>query len=169
MEVRKAQRIARQLMDAHGLELPYWKFEWDYAQQRFGVCRARFNTFYGEVSGTISMSIPLTRLNTEERFRATLLHEIAHALVAVKYKKGGHGHEWKRQARALGIAPERCYDVADTKTPAARYIATCQVGHTYERFKLSRRAQSCGHCAPRRYDPRYKLEWKRNPRFKKYG
>ena len=38
---------------------------------------------------------------TEHCFQETLLHEMCHLYVAVKYNKGGHGIEWKREAARI--------------------------------------------------------------------
>lgn len=104
--------IARKLMTEHGLG--NWSFEFDRSTKRFGVCR------YGR--RIIGLSEPLVRANTVERCTETILHEIAHALAG---SGAGHGPVWKRQARALGIAGDRCYS-AETTTLVGKYFSYCE-------------------------------------------
>lgn len=163
MDTSFAYRIARDLMEQHGLK--HWSFMWDYSVRRFGCCRP---TRIGKevMYGTISMSMHLTRLNTEERFRRTVLHEIAHALAADESIRAGHGPIWKKHAVALGILPIRCYSTSDTVVPALKYIGSCPNGHEAERMKLPRapRKLSCGKCCPR-YDERFLLTFRINPAY----
>lgn len=109
-----AQQLARQLMQQHGLA--GWTFAFDHAKRRFGSCRYR--------SKRITLSKTLTFLNDQEQVRQTLMHEIAHALTP----GAGHGPRWRQQCRALGIAPQRCYDEESVAAPprrAARYVIGC--------------------------------------------
>ena len=90
MNIYDAKRMAQDIMLEHGLH--NWTVTIDQAKLRFGQCR--FNTHQ------ISLSEPLTRANTEDHVRQTILHEVAHALVGP-----GHGHDaiWKSCARRIGV------------------------------------------------------------------
>ena len=81
MRLHDARKLALELMAEHGLTrtgrapnfgVRVWRFTFDNAVRRFGVCRYH--------NGTISLSRVLVKLNTDAEVRATILHEIAHAL-----------------------------------------------------------------------------------------
>ena len=71
MRRQEARDLARSLMDASGLF--DWRFRFDHARRRAGVCT--------HATRTISLSGPLTDLYDADTVRAVILHEIAHALV----------------------------------------------------------------------------------------
>lgn len=111
-----------------------WSFGFDRSVKRFGVCRLK--------DKRITLSGQIVQLNSEEKVRETILHEIAHALCPVGT---GHGLAWRLKCRELGIRPERCYTDTDTETPELRYQATCpNCGHTFHR---ARRPQTLKICA----------------------
>ena len=112
-------------MQAHGLIKQGWRFQFDTAKRRFGVCR------YGRKR--IGLSKPLTEANDIEQVRDTILHEIAHALAGYE---AGHGPEWKKVCVQIGAKPERCYTSEDTNTIAGKYRAVCGgCGKTHTRHK----------------------------------
>jgi predicted SprT family Zn-dependent metalloprotease len=144
MNLNDASRLARQLMNIHGLA--NWEFRFDRAVQRFGCCYA--------CRKLITMSAPLTTLNPESEVVDMILHEIAHALVGE-----GHGHDtaWKAQARAIGCRGQRCYPHW-VKTPRPKYRGTCpNCGRWWERNRRIRAA--CGACSPTHYHSKYRLTW----------
>ena len=67
---RDIEIYARLKMDE--LDLPDWKFGWDRARRRLGVCRL--------LEKSISLSVHFVRANLEapHEIRDTILHEIAH-------------------------------------------------------------------------------------------
>jgi predicted SprT family Zn-dependent metalloprotease len=155
MELSRASNLAFNLMAKHGLIEKGWRFEFDNARRRFGVCR--FGT------KRIGLSQHLVSLNDEAKVKDTILHEIAHALVGVK-----HGHDWVWRAKAIeiGCDGERCYSSDEVVTPESRYIAECcGCKKTYKKHRKPRSTGSCGKCSGGRYNPTYKLEWKLNPNF----
>lgn len=95
MELHAAGRLARTLMDEHGLR--DWHFAWDRARRRFGSC--------GVTRRTITLSAHLVQLNDEPQVRDTILHEIAHALAP----GDNHGAAWQAACRRIGAKPVRCY------------------------------------------------------------
>ncbi|MCH7541855.1 sprT domain-containing protein [Patescibacteria group bacterium] len=123
MEIKKAKKLARDLMDQNGLS--DWSLKFDNALLRFGNCRHAFRT--------ISLSWRLIRINEEERVRKTILHEIAHA----KAGKGvGHSAVWRHECLALGIKPVRCYEITNTNVPVAPITYKCiACGHEFGRYK----------------------------------
>lgn len=156
MKLSDARTLALSLMEAHGLRGQGWRFSFDKARVRFGICRHR--------PKTISLSKVLTQLNDEREVRDTILHEIAHALDGVKPRGQGHGTSWKAIAARIGATPTRCYDDAGNgrTVVAARapWHGVCPNGHTSQRYKRPTRPQSCGRCSPL-YNVAYKITWKR--------
>lgn len=98
-------------MDEYGLG--QWRFEFDRAVQRFGVCK--YST------RTISLSEKMVRANSFEQCADTVLHEIAHALTP----GAKHGPEWKQACRLIGAKPERCYQAKDVVV-VSKYRAFCE-------------------------------------------
>ena len=146
MELQKAQIIARNLMDHHGLTT--WAFYFDNAKLRFGVCR----TFKQE----IALSKYLTQLNNEEEVIDTILHEIAHGLTP------GHKHNntWKHVAKEIGCNASRCYGNEIILLPP-KYIGTCaDCGHIFKCQRLSLQAKlSSRHIACYRTGKRGIIKW----------
>lgn len=102
---------ANALLREHGLADKGWRFEFDAAKKRGGVCRHDIKV--------ISMSRHLVPMWTDEQVRDTLIHEVAHALCG---SGQGHGPVWKRKMRELGAAPERTHS---NETVRGRYVAYC--------------------------------------------
>lgn len=151
MELKRAKSIAYTLMRKHGLEAEGWKLKIDNAKRRAGCCIQTLKV--------ISLSREYIKLNDDEFVTDLVLHEIAHALVGARH---GHNRVWKKQARAIGCTAER-YIAPTVVRPKAKFKAVCSsCGHEYERFRLYSGNQSCGVCAPRQYDERYKLVWVKN-------
>lgn len=148
MQLTTAARMARELMNEHGLT--DWSLKMDMAKRRFGYCNYRRKT--------ISLSVPLIQLNGEDEVRDTVLHEIAHALAPGK----GHGFMWREKCREIGARPQRCYSSESVAEPAAPWVGTAATcGHTLKRFRMSRNSVSCGKCSGGRYNENYKVTWKR--------
>lgn len=111
MRRQEARDLARSLMDASGLF--DWRFRFDHARRRAGVCT--------HATRTISLSGPLTDLYDADTVRAVILHEIAHALVGPAH---GHDAAWRRAARSLG-APDSARLPSSLPTPDAPWVGTC--------------------------------------------
>lgn len=102
MKLTSAQKLAEQLMKRHGLIQAGWKFTFDRAKSRLGVC------FYA--TRTISISKFMCEAADEETVRQTILHEIAHAMLPIKNSSGrtiGHGKPWKDLAASIGYTGTR--------------------------------------------------------------
>ena len=124
MNLAHAQHLAESLMQSHGLIKQGWRFQFDTAKRRFGVCKYR--------SKIIGLSAPLTNANDDTQVTDTILHEIAHALTP------GHGHDsvWKAKCVEIGCRPERCYTEENTNVIAGKYRAVCGgCGKTHTRHK----------------------------------
>jgi predicted SprT family Zn-dependent metalloprotease len=136
MNPHDAKVLAFELMCVHGLV--GWRFRFDHARRRFGCCKYR--------EKIISLSRPLTLMNSEEQVRDTLLHEIAHALTPGT----GHGVAWKRKCLEIGANPKRCYADEEVMSPPrkpAPYRFGCpKCPWWVERRRLVRRKLICATC-----------------------
>jgi predicted SprT family Zn-dependent metalloprotease len=142
MKLQDAEKLARELMDLHGLA--DWTFEFDNCKTSLGSCCCGRRT--------ISLSRPLLELNDDEDlWRETILHEIAHAKLPMGVR--GHGAEWKEMARSVGAKPERCCGEDDGVIhPAPTWIGRCPKCEEIRAEKYRRLEVSCGHCADE-FDP----------------
>ncbi len=136
MDLHAAKILATDLIRQHGLL--GWSFRFDRARRRFGSCRVR--------ARLITLSRPLTLLNSDAQVRDTILHEIAHALAP----KDGHGARWKAACRKLGAKPVRCFNDKEVVAPArkpARYQIGCgRCGWWAQRRRLNARPLVCRSC-----------------------
>jgi hypothetical protein len=164
MDLDAARALALQLMEQHITAKPpnslyagpsphkCWTFRFDNAKRRFGRCQYTL--------GQISLSKPLTLLNNEAHVRDTILHEIAHANVGYD---AAHGPKWRAEALRLGCDGNTCFDSEKVVAPRSPWMGYCpgckRKFRRYQRPPASPR--SCGRCAPRRYDPRFQLQWAR--------
>jgi hypothetical protein len=96
MELETARTLARTMMTEHGLPALGWKFAFDRAEKRLGLC-----TF---TTKTISMGAAYVLAADEDAVSQTMLHEIAHALVG---SRAGHGYLWQSKARNIGYLGKR--------------------------------------------------------------
>ena len=143
MELAEAQRLARRLMDAHGLTR--WDLTFDRAKRRAG--KTDFT------ARSISLSAPLVSMYDDDAVRDVVLHEIAHARVGY-----GHGHDatWKAEAQRIGATPRA--SITNGPRLPAPYIGTCPHGHRVERFRRPTKPVSCAKCSPT-FRPEYMLTW----------
>lgn len=114
MNVDKAFKLACELLQSHGLMDKGWYVSLDNAKKRFGQCRYRIKQ--------ISLSRPLILVNSKERVKDTILHEIAHALVGPSH---GHDSIWKAKCIEVGCAPVRCFTSKNTTLVQGKYKAVC--------------------------------------------
>lgn len=124
MNVFAAKNMAVLYMVQYDLIEQGWSFRLDTAKRRFGCCMRR--------QKVISLSAPLTRLNSVEDVKDVILHEIAHALAGPNVH---HGPEWKAICIRIGAKPERCYNEELVITPPSKYHATCECGKVYKRHQ----------------------------------
>ncbi|MEA2711633.1 MAG: hypothetical protein QOF78_4234 [Phycisphaerales bacterium] len=108
MNLYAARDLALTLMRQHNLDTQGWSFKFDHARRRFGSCQPRRKR--------ITLSRPLTLLNTDAQVRDTILHEIAHALTP----GDGHGPRWKQKCLDLGANPRRTYGDDEVTSPPRR-------------------------------------------------
>jgi predicted SprT family Zn-dependent metalloprotease len=148
MDISDAKKLARELMDQHGLS--HWSLRFDNARRRYGVCRHRRQE--------IGLSKMLVGMNEEPSVKDTILHEVAHALCPIWEH---HGPAWRAKAVEVGCNPNRCYDGAAVATPEKPWLGTCPNGHEVSRFRRPRGEASCNKCGGGRFNREYLVTWKR--------
>src|SRR5688572_29391529 len=113
MNKSEAENLARSLMAQHGLS--HLPFKFDRAKNTLGSCgfSMKGNDKANATPTHISLSAHWIQVLTRDEATEIIKHEIAHAKAGYT---AGHGLAWKREARALGIADNRCH----TPTPAQR-------------------------------------------------
>ena len=104
MTLEETQGLAKLLLRKHGLARKGWRFQFDNAKRRGGLCR------YARKE--ISLSRGFVSHVPDEEVLDTLLHEIAHALVGKKHR---HDRVWKAKALAIGCSGKRCHSYHFTK------------------------------------------------------
>lgn len=144
MNLVAASRLARELMDQHGLKA--WTFEFDDAVRRAGMC--------SYAKSRISLSAPLTRIHDEREVRDTILHEIAHALAGSTAK---HGPAWREVAVRIGCSGRRCVDPSAPSIDGP-WVGACPAGHRTTRFRRPPGIMSCRACGPR-FDLAHLIAW----------
>lgn len=139
--------LATDLMAEHGLV--GWRFQWDDAKRRAGVCRY--------TTKTIGMSRMWAEHASDDDIIDTILHEIAHALVGAGH---GHNHVWRAMARSIGCNAQRCATAPET-APQGRYEAVCvSCEKTVAwRWRLSARTRDYLHSACMSKEGRGRLRW----------
>lgn len=165
MNLDEAQRLARSLMDQHGLA--HVPFKMTRAKTILGVCSWMGNKKTGEgYVRHIGLSSYWTEACTREEVQDTILHEIAHALAGF-----GHQHDavWRARARQVGARPVACAApsaelkarVAELAPPA--WEGKCSAGHTYTMHRAPGRVKSCTRCNPR-FTKQHIIRWTKDGR-----
>ena len=131
-----ALRLARSLMDSHGLT--GWQVGLDRAVRRAGATHF--------TARRITLSKHLVELYSAEQVRDVVLHEIAHALVGAE---AGHGPRWRREVSRIGGSPRRTTEPDAPRVPPA-WVGTCPGGHTFGRYRRPRATYICRSCPPHR-------------------
>ena len=142
------KQLANQLFNKFNLD--DWKFKFDRAVIRRGLCSHR--------KKTISISKPLAIRMSINEVRDTLLHEIAHALVGAG---NGHNYVWKVKALSIGCNGERI--ATDNVILKEKYIGECPNCHIQiKRYRRKRIACSlcCNKYNNGHFSEEYLFKWK---------
>lgn len=160
MTLAAIERLARDLMAQHGAG--HVAFAFDNGRRRAGCVHFQRGPVYGAAAVPVKLTLSrhILPLWDEHQVRDTILHEIAHVLAG---HEAGHGPAWKAQARALGIAGDRCYTTDDGRAmPASPWVGVCPANleHTISRHRKPNggRSTSCGKCS-RTYRPDLVVTW----------
>jgi predicted SprT family Zn-dependent metalloprotease len=138
-------RLVQEQMLRHGLK--GWSFKFNTNKRRAGVCK--WTRVMGQDHpGSIQLSVHLLKFGWA-KIEEVVIHEISHALAGYR---AGHGPEWQRVARNLGIQGDRCINLPDGQVMVdGRYIYTCPncnvTGHSHK--KPRRRVIGCRRCLDR--------------------
>ena len=110
-----------------------WRFGFDLAPRRAGVCRYD--------ARRIDLAVSYCLRASAAEIADTILHEIAHAIVGAQHN---HDAVWQDTARRIGCTAQRCHRVAHT---AARWVGECGCGRRWFRHRLQRRMARSAMCA----------------------
>lgn len=131
--IRWCTNVAHKLMKRHGLTERGWKFGYDRAKSRCGVCdynnrTIKLSSYYvKDMSGNLG------------DIRNTILHEIAHAIAGYD---AAHNECWKRVAVSIGCTGTTCNTV--WKGASAKYKVWCNCKKVdVLRYRLSKKIKSC--------------------------
>jgi predicted SprT family Zn-dependent metalloprotease len=141
MNADQVTELARELMDAHGLE--HWTIAMDRATKRAGVCYPQREL--------LSFSKVIMGAYSEAEVRNTILHEIAHAIVGIRHN---HDFVWRQMFIAIGgngaARTQATEAVQKAVGEQSKYRATCSgCGETYfaQRRKKSFGSSMCSEIA----------------------
>jgi predicted SprT family Zn-dependent metalloprotease len=132
-----------------------------------GVLRAYriiFNTRLTSVAGRIGHRPPVIELSPKllavdaQQVEPTLLHEMVHAWLYQHGLPNGHGREFKRKMREVGLTSIYHFLPVQRRRSQRRYMLSCPRCQT----KLLRRRRpgfrvSCARCSPNRFNPNVEM------------
>lgn len=130
MDLVVAESMARGVMEDLGLG--HWRFKWDRARTRLGLCDPN--------TRTLSFPSPAWSVLNEDQFINTLWHECAHAIVGTSH---GHDWTWRRMHLMLGGNGKTGSDMPlEARAAGAVYAIFCNednalIAYAYRRnFKV---------------------------------
>ncbi len=119
--------------------------------------------------GRIVLNAALLRRGREADRDATFLHECAHVIADVRYRRScGHDWRWRRVMDMLGLSADVCHDMTYL-SPAAHAVVTWMCTNCGQPFHFVRAPRRriedccCRRCGPRRgrlYRTRPGAEWR---------
>ena len=112
--MQQVEEYAAKLLERHlnaGAPATWWRFRFETATSRAGICRY--------TTRTIALSVSYVLRAPWNDIRDTLLHELAHAIVGP-----GHAHDavWQAAARRIGCTAARCSTVTHS---LKRWVGEC--------------------------------------------
>ena len=139
MKLTIARKMAKDLMKEHGLV--GWRFSFNNRKNGLGLCMIQ--------QKMIQLSRPITKLNTEERMKYTILHEIAHALTGCN-----HNWRWKQKCMEIGGDGKISADAAEVIAPKGKVEYKCiKCSHLMYTHRRCTRRFGCPKCTiGRRFD-----------------
>lgn len=152
---QQAERLAKDLMQTHGLPHAGWTFQWSQGKRRLGETSIRKTrdprTGKTKTVKAIKLSKHLVAHNPEPIVRDVILHEIAHAIAGLE---NGHNHVWKAACKKVGAKPQRLADESVQVVPE-RYAIVCkqcaqELTRRHRRPTPKTLANAyCKHCGPK--------------------
>lgn len=154
------------LPDESTLQLLFAQLNYEFFSGEIPAHRIRYNPRFSNCAGRISykQKPPLIELSpkhfaqTPRALRETLLHEMIHAWLFSKGQNPGHGADFKRKMKEVGIA-SIYHDLGNARPlreNTKRYILRCEKCATEVlRKRIPPHATSCARCSKRGYDSRF--------------
>ncbi|MBP6043558.1 MAG: SprT-like domain-containing protein [Rhodoluna sp.] len=150
MVVEKADLI-RALAErkiAEHLDLENWKFEFDSAKRRAGLCN------YTEQK--IQLSKYHVDIHSVDENMQVVLHEVAHAMAG---SEAAHSKVWLATAKRIGYRAEK-FTGKEIAQETAPWIGDCPMGHKHYRYRRPKQMVSCALCT-KNFDSRYIIRWRK--------
>ncbi len=133
---------------AEHLDLENWKFEFDSAKRRAGLCN------YTEQ--TIQLSKYHVDIHSVDENMQVVLHEVAHAMAG---SEAGHSKVWLATAKRIGYRAEK-FTGKEIAQETAPWIGVCPMGHKHYRYRRPKQMVSCALCT-KNFDSRYVIRWRK--------
>ncbi len=156
------------LPDESTLQLLFAQLNYQFFNGEIPTHRIRYNARFSNSAGRISykQKPPLIELSPKhfndnpEALREALLHEMIHAWLFARGENPGHGIDFKRKMKEVGIR-SIYHDLGNAKPlqeSTKRYILRCErcALEVLRKRKPPQRV-SCGRCSKRGYDPRFPI------------
>lgn len=131
---------------AQHLDLENWKFEFDSAKRRAGLCD------YDQQK--IQLSKYHVNVHSVDENLQVVLHEIAHAMAG---SEAGHSKTWLATAKRIGYRAEK-FTGKEIAQETAPWVGVCPMGHRHFRYRRPKNMVSCALCT-KKYDSRYLIRW----------
>lgn len=156
------------LPDESMLQLLFAQLNYEFFNGDIPAHRIIYNSRFSNCAGRINYTQkpPLIELSPKHfqenpiALRETLLHEMIHAWLFTKGYKPGHGADFKRKMKEVGIG-SIYHDLGNARPlreSNKRYILRCEkCAMELLRKRRPPPATSCGRCAKRGYDARFPL------------
>ncbi|HZV80006.1 MAG TPA: SprT-like domain-containing protein [Candidatus Binatus sp.] len=146
------------------LQLLFARLNFEHFNGAIRAHRIEYNERLTSVTGRICYRPPLIELSTPllsrhpDHIYDTLLHEMVHAWLYQAGLPAGHGREFKRKMREVGLDSIYHNLPVARRRSRRRYVLECPRC----RQRLMRRARpgtrvSCARCSPRQFDARVEM------------
>lgn len=126
--------------------------------------RIAWNPRLTTIAGRVGHRPPVIELSRAllashpDQVEPTLLHEMIHAWLHAMGLPAGHGADFKRKMRAVGLTSIYHHMPVPRRRFVAKYALTCpRCGVVLIRRRRPGYRVSCARCEPLRYDPRYEM------------
>ena len=140
-------RLMAETKMAEHLDMNEWKFAFDSAKRRAGLCNY--------TDKVISISRYMVDIHNMEETLQVVLHEVAHALAG---KRAGHTKKWLQVAKSIGYKNEE-FTGTEIAVETATWIGVCPRGHRHYRYRKPAKMLSCAICSPG-FDERNLIRWR---------
>lgn len=151
----KIEKFLKEKFEEHQLDIKGWSYDFDNSKKQLGLCSSKRKKIF--------ISQYNFKYYSEEKFKNTVLHEIAHALNYIEGTEDGHGPNWKKICIRIGAEPIRCAEtnnaIIQQKIDNKEYKWTYNCPKCEHIIGSHRRRtikRSCGKCCSY-WNPEYEL------------